>query len=175
MNIFPPAWLVTSLLWFQSVTKFPEFVNAHGWTWAAGETVHFMGLCLLMGTIGAFDLRLLGMAKALPIGPLQRLLPWGVLGFGICAATGLFFILGNYWSANAYFNNIAFKWKMAMIVLAGVNVCVFNLSGMTRAVAMMGAGASAPIGAKLVAGASLFIWATVIFWGRFLPILGDAF
>jgi hypothetical protein len=115
------------------------------------------------------------MAKGLAIGPLQRLLPWGVLGFGICFATGLLFILGNYWSSNAYFNNIAFKWKMGMIVLAGLNVGVFNLSGMNRSVAMMGAGASAPIGAKLVAGASLFIWAMVIFWGRFLPILGDAF
>lgn len=175
MDIFPPAWLVAGLLWFQNATKFPAFVNAHGWTWAAAETVHFMGLCLLMGTIGAFDLRLLGIAKSLPIGPLQRLLPWGVFGFGICAATGLFFILGNFWSSNAYFNNIAFKWKMSMLVLAGLNVAVFNLSGMNRSVAMMGAGASAPIGAKLVAGASLFIWATVIFWGRFLPILGDAF
>jgi hypothetical protein len=175
MSLFPPAWLVSGLLWFQGVTKFPEFVNAHGWIWAAGETVHFMGLCLLMGTIGAFDLRLLGMAKGLAIGPLQRLLPWGVLGFGICFATGLLFILGNYWSSNAYFNNIAFKWKMATILLAGVNVAVFNLSGMNRAVAAMGAGASAPIGAKIIAGTSLFLWATVIFWGRFLPILGDAF
>ena len=109
MNFFPPAWLVSSLTWFQATTKFPEFINAHGWIWAAGETVHFMGICLLMGTIGAFDLRLLGMAKSLPVGPLQRLLPWGVLGFATCLATGLLFIFGNYWSTNAYFNNIAFK------------------------------------------------------------------
>jgi hypothetical protein len=175
MTLFPPAWLVSSLLWFQTTTQFPEFVNAHGWIWAAGETVHFMGLCLLMGTIGAFDLRLLGMAKGLPIGPLQRLLPWGVLGFAICLATGLLFILGNYWSSNAYFNNIAFKWKMAMILLAGVNVLVFNLSGMHRSVAVLGTGASAPLGARWVAGTSLVLWAAVIVAGRFLPILGDAF
>ena len=175
MTIFPPAWLVSSLLWFQAATKFPEFVNAHGWIWAAGETVHFMGLCLLMGTIGAFDLRLLGLAKAVPIGPLQKLLPWGVFGFFICLATGMLFILGNFWSSNAYFNNIAFKWKMSMIVLAGLNVMVFNLSGMNRSVAVMGTGASAPIGARFVAGTSLVLWAGVIIAGRFLPILGDAF
>jgi hypothetical protein len=175
MTLFPPAWLVSSLLWFQATTKFPEFINAHGWIWAAGETVHFMGLCLLMGTIGAFDLRLLGVAKGLPIGPLQRLLPWGVFGFVICLATGMLFILGNYWSSNAYFNNIAFKWKMSMILLAGLNVAVFNLSGMNRSVAVMGTGARAPFAARFIAGTSLVLWAGVIVAGRFLPILGDAF
>jgi hypothetical protein len=175
MSIFPPAWLVSSLEWFQATTAFPVFVNNHGWMWAAGETVHFMGLCLLMGTIGAFDLRLLGLAKELPIGPLQRLLPWGVFGFALCMATGLFFVLGNHWSANAYLNNVAFKWKMSMILLAGLNVLAFNLTGMSRAVAVLGSGASAPVGARLIAAASLILWVGVIVGGRFLPILGDAF
>jgi hypothetical protein len=175
MDFFPPAWLVSGLQWFQATTGFPEFVNAHGWLWAAAETVHFMGLCLLMGTIGAFDLRLLGLAKGLPVGPLQRLLPWGVLGFLVCMATGLFFVLGNHWSANAYLNNVAFKWKMSLIVLAGLNVLTFNMTGMSRAVAVLGSGASAPAGAKMIAGVSLILWVAVIFWGRFLPILGDAF
>jgi hypothetical protein len=39
----------------------------------------------------------------------------------------------------------------------------------------MGAGAKASVGARVVAGTSLAIWVSVIFWGRFLPILGDAF
>src|SRR5262245_35108425 len=129
-----PTWLVNGLVWVQSTTGFPEFVNHHGWMWAAGEILHFMGLCLLMGTIGAFDLRLLGMAKGLPIGPMVRLLPWGVAGFVTCMTTGLFFIFGNHWSANAYLNNIAFKWKMGMILLAGINVLLFNLTGMAREV-----------------------------------------
>ncbi len=175
MDFLPPSWLVSSLEWFQATTKFPEFINAHGWIWAAGETVHFMGLCLLMGTIGAFDLRLLGMAKSLPIGPLQRLLPWGVAGFVICLMTGMLFIFGNYWSSNAYLNNMAFKWKMGLILLAGINVLLFSVTGMARAVAVLGPRASAPVGAKVIAGTSLALWVGVIFFGRFLPILGDAF
>lgn len=175
MDFFPPAWLVSSFQWFQTTTGFPDFVNAHGWIWAAGETLHFMGLCLLLGTVGAFDLRLLGMAKGLPIGPLQKLLPWGVAGFVLCLATGLLFLFGNHWTTNAYFANIAFKWKMALILLAGINVLIFNMSGMARAVQLMGAGARAPIGAQIIAASSLVIWVGVIFWGRFLPILGDAF
>jgi hypothetical protein len=175
MDFFPPAWLVSSLTWVQTTTNFPAFVNAHGWIWPAGETVHFMGICLLMGTVGAFDLRLLGLAKNLPVGPLQKMLPWGVFGFVICLATGLLFVFGNYWTANAYFNNIAFKWKMGLILLAGVNVIAFKLTGMNRAVAELGEGASAPAGAKMIAGVSLALWVGVIFCGRFLPILGDAF
>ena len=88
-----------------------------------------MGLCLLIGTIGAFDLRMLGVAKAVPLGPLQRIVPWGVVGFLMCLATGLFFLLGNHWSSNAYFNNIAFKWKMALMLLAGLNVLLFTAVG----------------------------------------------
>lgn len=175
MDFFPPVWLVTSLEWVQTTTGFPDFVNDHGWTWAAAEAVHFVGLCLLLGTIGAWDLRLLGVVKALPIGPLERLIPWSWVGFGICVVTGLFFVVGNFWSANAYLNNMAFQWKMVMISLAGVNVLVFNLMGTARAVSSLGAGASTPLGARIAGGASLFLWLSVIFWGRFLPILGDAF
>lgn len=175
MDFFLTGWLISSVEWIQSATAFPDFLNDHGWIWVAAETLHFIGLCLLLGTIGAFDLRLLGVAKDLPIGPLQRLLPWGVLGFMICLATGILFVLGNFWSTNAYFNNPAFKWKMGTILLAGANVLVFNLTGMSRAVSMLGVGASAPLGAKVVGASSLVLWISVIFWGRFLPILGDAF
>lgn len=175
MDLFPPTWLVSGLEWVQATTNFPEFVNQNGWIWVVGETLHFMGLSLLMGTIGAFDLRMLGMAKSLPIGPLQRLVPWGLAGFVLCLLTGVMFIVGNFWGSNAYFNNIAFKWKMAAILLAGINVLMFEVTGMGRAVAVLGPGASAPVGAKVVAGTSLLLWVAVIVCGRFLPILGDAF
>lgn len=175
MDLLPLHWLTAGLESVQAATGFPDFVNDHGWLWAGGETIHFMGLCLLIGTIGAFDLRMLGVAKAIPIGPLQRLVPWGVVGFLMCLATGVFFLLGNHWTGNAYFNNIAFKWKMALILLAGLNVMLFNLSGMTKAVEAVGAGGSAPALAKIVAATSLVLWVGVIICGRFLPILGDAF
>ena len=50
------------------------------WAWSLCETFHFVGLCLLVGIVGMFDLRVLGMAKGLPLAALQRLLPWGVFG-----------------------------------------------------------------------------------------------
>ena len=66
-----------------------EVLMAQPGAWALCETLHFVGLCLLIGIVGLFDLRVLGVGKGLPPGALKRLLPWGVLGFALCAATGL--------------------------------------------------------------------------------------
>ena len=51
---------------------------------ALGETLHFFGIILLIGGVGLFDLRLLGVAKGLPVATVRRLLPWGVTGFILC-------------------------------------------------------------------------------------------
>ena len=55
-----------------------------GWFFALGTAI----LCLLIGIVGMFDLRILGIAKGLPLASLKRLLPWGVFGFVLCLVTG---------------------------------------------------------------------------------------
>ncbi len=66
-----------------------HLVNDYRWSWPIAETVHFFGLVLLAGTVGAFDLRLLGLAKGLRPAQLHRLLRFGVAGFGLMLLTGL--------------------------------------------------------------------------------------
>ena len=39
-----------------------EFMRSK-WGWPMAESIHFLGLSMLVGCIGLFDLRLLGMAK----------------------------------------------------------------------------------------------------------------
>ena len=58
---------------------------------------------------------------------------------------------------------------------AGVNVIVYYASGLDKEIATLGAGADVPRGAKIVAAASLILWIGVIFWGRMMPFLGNAF
>ena len=65
-----------------SPAGFAEVMTASKWWWAFMMDMHFVGLVLLMGTIGLLDLRLLGFAKQIPIGSLHRLLPWAMVGFG---------------------------------------------------------------------------------------------
>ena len=58
------------------------------WGWRACETLHFIGLSMLLGCIGVVDLRMLGVGKSMPGAPVHKLVPWAVAGFLINAITG---------------------------------------------------------------------------------------
>jgi hypothetical protein len=158
-------------VWLEA-TSASRAVTHYSWIWPTCETLHFMGLALLIGNVGILDLRLLGSVKRLPVAPLNRLVRWGVLGFVINLVTGIVFFVG---APSQYVNNIAFMLKLMFMVLAAVNLAVFYLFGVARAVDALGPGEDAPLSAKLIAATSLFLWVGVMFWGRMLPFIGDAF
>jgi hypothetical protein len=145
------------------------------WIWSLCETFHFIGLCLLIGVVGMFDLRMLGVAKGLPLVTLKRLIPWGVLGFVLCLASGLVFVEGigaNLFGDNAYdviARDIYLQLKLVFILLGGINLLAFYVSGTARAVDELGPKDDAPPRAKLIAGLSLFLWIGVIILGRLIP------
>jgi uncharacterized membrane protein len=139
------------------------FTNS-AWGWPACETLHFLGLSLLVGTIGMFDLRLLGMAKRVPIGALHRLVPWGILGYGINVITGALFLMTE---PREYIYNPAFHFKILFMALAGLNVLAFYLTTF-RKVKVLGSGDDAPRLAKVMASASILLWISVLVCGRLL-------
>ena len=152
-----------------------EVVMAVPWAWPLAETFHFIGLCLLIGIVGMFDLRIMGVAKGLPLASLKRLLPGGVFGFVLCLITGGLFVLGigaNLYDDNAY-DVIArdeyLQLKLLFILLAGLNLLAFYLTGMSRAVDTLGKGDDAPPLAKVIAATSLFLWIGVVMFGRLIP------
>ncbi len=150
------------------------FIQRFTWAWPLGETFHFFGIILLIGGVGMFDLRLLGMAKQLPVKAVQRLLPWGVTGFLICVVTGLMFVTGTRANVpmspyDVIRSNPWLQMKFLFIALAGVNLGAFYATGMNRAVESLGPGEDAPPLAKLIAFASLFLWLGVIYFGRLIP------
>jgi hypothetical protein len=147
-------------------------VNRYSWVWPACETLHFMGLALLIGNVGLLDLRLLGLEKRLPVAPLGRFVRWAVLGFAINLLTGVVFFVGN---PSQYVHNVAFGYKMAFIAAAGLNVVAFYATGTSRRVAMLGPGDDAPMAAKIIAATSLLLWVGVMYFGRMLPYIGNAF
>jgi hypothetical protein len=146
------------------------FINAHGWSWPVLEMFHFIGMAMLIGTIGIVDLRILGVGKGVPLAVLERLIPYGVAGFVINAVTGFFFIMGDPFQGPAvYFTqNVAFQVKMVLVLLAGINVIAFYFTGLSRELSDMGAEASAPRPAKIIAAASLALWFGVIYFGRMI-------
>ena len=140
------------------------------WGWPASETVHFVGLCLLFGVVLLVDLRMLGFLKALPFSVIHRLLPWGILGFGLNVVTGMLFFVGA--PTNFYVTNAIFFWKLALILVAGANALYFTVFDQAWT---LGAGETPPVAAKVAAGTGIFLWTGIIFCGQMLPFIGHSF
>ena len=136
---------------------------------AALESLHFIGLCLLFGVVLVGNLRILGFMRNAPFVDVHRLLPWGVWGFVINAVTGMMFFVG---AAGQYIENPAFHLKVLFMLLAGANVLYLTLFDEVWA---LGPGDAAPMSAKLVAASQMFLWVGVIYFGRMLPYIGNAF
>src|SRR5262245_39305080 len=145
------------------------FVNDHRWVWPACETLHFVGLCLLFTVVLMVDLRMLGMAKKLSFASLYQLLPVGMMGFGINLFTGTMFFVA---APDMYTTNVAFFWKILLVVLAGLNVLYFILFDEPWNI---GSQDDAPLTAKFVAFSALFLWLGVLYYGHMLPFIGNSF
>ncbi len=152
-----------------------SFLNQNPWGWPLLEVTHFVGLALLFGIIMMFDLRMLGVAKELPLAPFRRLLPWSIFGFTLSIVSGLGFTLGlgaNLFGVNAYdvlMTNLYLQVKIVLIVFAGLNILFFYKSGVGRQVDDVGPGEDVPGGAKAMAAASLVLWTGVLYFGRLSP------
>jgi hypothetical protein len=145
------------------------FVQGSTWAWPICEIFHFLGMSLLFGTIGLLDLRILGIGKGIPIAQLEKLVPWGIVGFLVILTTGFIFVSGETPSPLAFMqSNLSFKVKMVFIMLAGLNAIAFYVFGVARQVDSLGPNADAGIGAKVIAGVSLVLWLGVICFGRLI-------
>lgn len=146
-----------------------DFVTDQKWMWPTCETLHFVGLSLLMGVVLLIDMRMLGVVKNVSFRALHRLLPWGVLGFSVNVLTGMLFFAGR---SAQYTTNTVFQWKMALVILAGVNALYFTMLDETWT---LKAGEDAPFTAKVMASSALFLWITILYCGSMLPFLGGSF
>ena len=142
------------------------------WGWATCETLHFIGLSLLLGCVGVLDLRILGVAKNMPMGPVHKFVPWGVFGFVINLVTGALFFIG---APGQYIKNVTFMFKLLFLLIAGLNVLVFYATGLLKKIETLGPGEDAPMSARIISGLSIFSWLVVLYWGRMLPFVGNAF
>ena len=150
---------------------FTDLMVVNKWWWAAMMVLHFVGLSLIIGVVGAINLRILGFAKELPVGPLHRLLPLAMAGLGINVVTGMLAFIGMpaYYAAD-----IAFWFKLGALMLLGLNVAVFYLTGIFHRVEHLGPGDDAAISAKIVAASSLVLWFAVIISGRYIQHFEDS-
>lgn len=150
-------------------TRFGMWFVEKTWVWPASETLHFIGMWLLFGVVLLVNLRMLGLIKNVPYATLHRILPWGVLGFVLNLVTGMGFFVA---APGQYTQNLSFQLKVLLIVIAGVNVLYFTIFDDTW---RLGATDDAPGHGKVVAASTILLWLGVIYFGRMLPFLGNAF
>jgi hypothetical protein len=139
------------------------------WLWPAFEALHFIGMGLIFGVVLMVNLRLLGAMKSWSFPAVHRLLPWAALGFAVNTITGMMFMTG---SPAMYADNPSFQWKLVSLVLAGLSLLYMTAF---EGPWWVGAGQDAPARVKTVAATSIVSWIGVMYFGRMLPFLGNAF
>ncbi len=132
--------------------------------------LHFIGLALLIGTVGILNLRVLGFEKRLTGASLHRLMPWALAGFGINVLTGTLAFIGM---PSYYAFDVAFWLKILAVMLLGVNAALFYLTDAFNNVEHLGPGDDASISAKWLAGSAMFLWFAVITLGRYIQSYAD--
>jgi hypothetical protein len=132
----------------------------------ASETIHFIGLCLLVGALLIFDLRVLGVLKQGSLASAINYTRIAAFGLALNLVSGIVLFVSK---PNNYLTNPAFQLKMGLLLLALLNVAWFSKVEHRKLLALP-AGAPAPVGAKVAAGLSLLLWAGVIICGRWLPV-----
>lgn len=141
------------------------------WVFPAGEVVHFIGLCLLMGAMLVVDLRLLGFGRrALSIDAALSFLPAAIAGLALNIGSGILFLCAhpeNYWPSTA------FRLKLFAVALGAANALWFKFVEAPR-LAGVPDEFEADARTKTVAALSLVIWTVVIVLGRFLPFVSKS-
>lgn len=155
--------MIEFLLNISQSTGIYSFMNSP-WGWPIAESIHFFGLCLLIGTVGVFDLRMLGLAKGVSLLELHKLVPVGVAGYLLNVITGTMFFTT---APDQYLYNPAVQSKFFFMLIAGINMGFFYF---TTAAEVKGTTAMGNVSrrAKLMAAISLGCWCAVIIAGRLI-------
>ena len=155
---------ITALLQSIEQTGAATFIKESTWAFPMIESIHVIAIALVVGTIATVDLRLLGLAS------MRRaysdlsgdVLPWTWGAFTLAAVTGALMFVSQ---PVAYFGNTAFRIKLLVLLLAGINMSVFQLVT-HRGVAKWDRAATVPLSATLAGALSLAFWIAVVFFGR---------
>lgn len=157
---------VLSALEWLAATPWSIALHESQYAWPVTESLHVLTLTLFVGTAVMLDLRLLGLAfRGVPVSELTgRLLPWTRGGFAFMVTTGAMLF---YATPVTYYQNIFFRIKVILLVLAGVNIFIFH-ARTHRTVADWDLGVPPPRAARVAAIVSLLAWTGVVVSGRLI-------
>lgn len=149
------------LEWLQG-TGLAIFVAETLWAYPLFETLHSIGMAMLLGSLGLINLRVLGYKPELPIIGTRDLLPLAWIGFTINLISGLALFTSD---AVYFFESYTFRIKIVLIILGGINAALLS-NRIFRAPAAAGGGVAPSVAAKWIAVTSLVFWIGAVIAGR---------
>ncbi|MDA3672164.1 MULTISPECIES: DUF6644 family protein [Burkholderia cepacia complex] len=147
-------------------SRLSAFIRENAVAFPLLESLHVLGIALVLGTIAIVDLRLLGYgahrrsARRL----IHELLPLTWIAFGVAVTTGGLMFVSNVLT---YAENSFFWYKMAVLFAAGVNMSIFHL-GIYRRIGEWDEISPPPRSARVAGLGSLSLWAVVVVLGRWI-------
>lgn len=138
-----------------------QWIGGSALAYPVANTLHLLGLVMLVGGIGVVDLRLAGLFRALPPEPLSRALtPVAIAGLALMVPTGAAMFAAD---AASLAGSAVFRWKLALIAAALANSAAFRLLWRRQ---LAGWDGDPPMAGRIMAAASILLWLTIGALGR---------
>ena len=134
-----------------------NFVRDNIWVYPLMLTLHAIGLAFAAGVSVTINLRVLGVASALPLQAMGRLQPLFYLALAVNAISGVGLVLSN-----------PAKWLVDPLFYAKLTLLLFALIDTQLLVRRTFAAAATVAHSRALAIASLLLWAGAITAGRLL-------
>jgi hypothetical protein len=155
-------------VWLEGTALSQALSAQADWLWPLSESWHFVGLVLVIGCAGFFDLRLMGFMKGrVSIAAARQLIPWAQAGLCVSLATGLIFFISE---PQQYIVKTAWWAKVAFLLVAATNALVFEVA-FGRRLDSMGSEDDPPLAFRVIGFVSLVAWLGALYFGRMLPYL----
>ena len=130
------------------------------------STIHVVTLSLFVGTAAMLDLRLLGVTlRSVRVSEVAaRLRPWTMAGFLLMTISGALLFYAN---PPPRYQDIFFRAKMVLLVLAAINAWVFH-ARVCRSIADWDGDPVPPRTVRAAGGVALVVWGAMIMSGRMI-------
>lgn len=143
-----------------------SFMRFNAFAFPVAEAIHVIAVVMVFGTIFIVDLRLLGLPSTRwsMTGLAARLLKWTWGAFVLAVITGglMFASTAVLYSANTFF-----RLKMLALILAGMNMFIFEIVT-ARSMKNWDRDTAPPLSAKIAGLLSILLWVSVILFGRWI-------
>jgi len=147
-------------------TSFSIGIRESTWIYPVIESVHVLSLCVFVGLLVFWDLRLVGvtLTRVAVSEVWSRLIPWITLGAALMVISGVLLFASD---PVKFYGNIFFRLKAVGLFLALLNALAFHL-GVERRLPEWDTASVTPRAARVAGFASIGLWAFIVLTGRFV-------